>query len=226
MRPSDTQPHKRRSARFSADAVPRPDTFGERVAHVISQLGSPPAVAVYGSVFTALSIPAPAPWSWVILYVFFALVAPLIFLLWQLRRGDVTDIDIHFRQQRKWAVLVTIAGFATTWLAMTLGNAPPVLRLMVGTGLLEWTAIYLVTLRWKISIHAASISGIVTFLVWGFGLSAAPALLAVPVVGWSRVKLRRHTPAQVLAGIGLGSLSFATALILSRPLIVPGQIAR
>ncbi|MBN1246120.1 MAG: hypothetical protein JXC32_00590 [Anaerolineae bacterium] len=226
MRPSDTKPRKRRPARFSADAVPRPSTFGEHIAHLISQLGSPPAVAVYGSVFTATSIPAPAPWSWVILFVFFALVAPLLFLIWQVKRGDVTDIDIHFRQQRKWALLVTIAGFAATWVAMMLGNAPPILRLMVGTGLLEWTAIYLVTLRWKISIHAASISGIATFLVWGFGLSAAPALLAIPVVGWSRVKLRRHTPAQVLAGIGLGSLSFAAALIFSRQVIVPGRIAR
>ncbi len=215
MRQADIQPQEKHSVEFNADAVPRPDTISEHIAHWVSQLGSPPAVAIYGSVFTAASIPETAPWLWIAIFALLALGAPLLFLIWQLRRGDVTDIDIHYRQQRKWALLVTIFGFATTWLVMTLGQAPPILRLLVGTGLIEWTAIYLITLRWKISIHAASASGIATFLVWGFGLSAAPALLVIPAVGWSRIKLRRHTPAQVLAGIGLGGLAFATALAVS-----------
>lgn len=223
MRPSNTKPQEERVTRFKTDAVPHPSTLGEYIAYWISHLGSPPAVAAYAAIFTAVSIPA-APWLWIGVFLFLSLVAPLLFLLWQLRRGEVTDIDIHFRQQRKWALLVTIAGFAITWIAMLVGDAPPILRLLVGTGLVEWSVIFVVTLRWKISIHAASISGIATYLVWGFGMTAAPALLAVPVVGWSRVKLRRHTPAQVLAGIGLGGLSFAAALACSRYLIAPGQL--
>jgi membrane-associated phospholipid phosphatase len=223
MRPSNTKPQVEYTMRFSIDAVPHPSTPGEHIAYWISHLGSPPAVGVYAAFFTAVSIPA-APWLWVGVFIFLSLVAPLLFLIWQLRRGDVTDIEIHFRQQRKWALLVTIAGFAITWIAMLVGNAPPILRLLVGTGLVEWSVIFVVTLRWKISIHAASISGMVAYLVWGFGMIAAPALLAIPVVGWSRVKLRHHTPAQVLAGIGLGGLSFAAALVCSPYLIAPGQL--
>lgn len=222
---SGKEPRKKRAVRFSVEAVPRPDTWGEHFAHLISQIGSPPAVAIYGAVFTAIRIRGSAAWMWALLFAVLGLIAPLLFLIWQVRRGHVTDLDIHFRQQRKWAVLVTIAGFALTWTAMMVGGAPPMLRLMVGTGLLEWIALHLITLRWKISFHAASVSGMITYLVWGFGLSTAPALLVIPIIGWSRVKLRRHTPAQVLAGVGLGLMAFATALLLSPQVTAPGLLA-
>jgi membrane-associated phospholipid phosphatase len=39
-------------------------------------------------------------------------------------------------------------------------------------------------------------------------MSLLPILLVVPAVAWSRVKLRRHTPLQTLAGIGLGTALF------------------
>jgi len=208
------------------DAIPRPETAGEHIAHWVSQLGSPPVAGVAASSITLARLTMPGLWQWVSIYVLLAMVAPLVFLIWQVRQGHITDLDIHFRTQRKGSLLVTMSGLALTWLLMNLGGAPPILRFMVGAGLLMWVAIYLVTLRWKISIHAASISEMGFFLVWGLGLSAAPALLVIPVVGWSRVKLRRHTPAQVIAGTGLGCLAVAVAVLCSPSLHTPGFLIR
>ncbi len=227
MRRSRLEPkHRDSSDGFSASTIPRPETTGERIAHWVSQLGSPPAAGVAASSITVARLTVPGLWQWVAIYVLLALAAPLGFLIWQVRQGHVTDLDVYFRKQRKGSLLVTIAGLGLTWLLMNLGSAPPILRFMVGAGLLTWAAIYLVTLRWKISIHAASISGMGFFLVWGFGLGAVPALLAIPAVGWSRVKLRRHTPAQVLAGTGLGCLAVAVAVLCSPGLRTPGFLTR
>jgi len=211
---------------FRADAVPRPETVGEHIAHWVSQLGSPPAAGVAASSITVARLTMSGLWQRVSVYVLLALVAPLGFLIWQVRQGHITDLDVHFRKQRKGSLLVTISGLALTWLLMNLGGAPPILRFMVGAGLLMWVSIHVVTLRWKISIHAASISEMGFFLVWGFGLSAAPALLAIPAIGWSRVKLRRHTPAQVIAGTGLGCLAVAVAVLCSPSLHTPGFLTR
>jgi membrane-associated phospholipid phosphatase len=41
-----------------------------------------------------------------------------------------------------------------------------------------------------------------------------PLLLSIPLVAWSRVKLRRHTAPQTLAGILLGGGIFAFAVLL------------
>jgi len=210
---------------FSAVAIPRPETVGEHVAHWISHLGSPPAAGIAASSITIARLTMPGLWQWVSVYLLLALVTPVGFLIWQVRQGHVTDLDVYFRKQRKASLLVTIAGLALTWLLMNLGGAPPILRFMVGAGLLTWVAIYLITLRWKISIHATTISEMGFFLVWVFGLSAAPALLAIPAVGWSRVKLRRHTPAQVIAGTGLGCLAVVVAVLCSSSLRAPGFLA-
>ena len=227
MKRSGLEPKRRDSSDgFSAGTIPRPETTGEHIAHWVSQLGSPPAAGVAASSITVARLTMPGLWQWVSIYVLLALVAPLGFLIWQVRQGRVTDLDVYFRKQRKGSLLVTIAGLGLTWLLMNLGRAPPILRFMVGAGLLTWAAIYLVTLRWKISIHAASISGMGFYLVWGFGLGAVPALLAIPAVGWSRVKLRRHTPAQVIAGTGLGCLAVAVAVLCSPSLRTPGFLTR
>jgi membrane-associated phospholipid phosphatase len=52
----------------------------------------------------------------------------------------------------------------------------------------------------KVSIHTGGIAGLVTVLVILFGRSALPAVLLVPLVGWSRIVLGRHTIPQVVAG--------------------------
>ena len=207
-------------------AVPHPETRGETVAYWISQLGSPPSVAVVALLLTISQLSEPHLWLWTTVYLFLALFGPLTFLIWQVRQGNVTDLDIHFRQQRKSTLLVTAAGFALTWAVMSVGNAPSVLRLMAGAGLLQWVAVLLVTLRWKISIHTTSASGMTLFLVWLFGAIALPMALIVLSVAWSRIKLHRHTPAQVTAGIGLGLLVFYVALLFSPSLQTPGIFMR
>ncbi len=206
----------------SVQAVPRPETWGQHLAHWISQAGSPP---VMGLVLLLLILPrvsGPRLWMWTGLYILLVMVAPLGFLLWQLHRGQVTDLDVHFRQQRTWSFAITCLSLLLAWTAMAFSGAPPVLLLMVGTSLVQWLALFLITLRWKISVHAASIAGTTLILVWGFGLAATPFVIVVPLVAWSRVKLRRHTPAQVIAGVLLGCVAFSIALLLTPGLGAPG----
>ena len=74
----------------------------------------------------------------------------------------------------------------------------------------------MVTLWWKISVHAAIAAGAATVLPLVFG----PALLTVgplvTLIAWSRVQVGDHTPAQVLAGIALGIVVNATVFPLLR----------
>jgi membrane-associated phospholipid phosphatase len=65
-----------------------------------------------------------------------------------------------------------------------------------------------VTAWWQISLHNSVAGGTVTVLALAFG----PVVLAVSVVGaaaigWSRLVLRAHTVAQVVAGTALGAAS-------------------
>jgi membrane-associated phospholipid phosphatase len=67
------------------------------------------------------------------------------------------------------------------------------------------------TLWWKISIHASSIAGAATMLTALYGMVLLPSFLLLILVSWSRVVLRRHTVAQVVAG---SLLSIALSLLV------------
>jgi membrane-associated phospholipid phosphatase len=75
---------------------------------------------------------------------------------------------------------------------------------------------WVITLWWKISVHAAIAAGAATVLLLVFG----PALLVVwplvAVIAWCRVQVGDHTPAQVLAGATLGVVVNATVFPLLR----------
>ena len=64
-----------------------------------------------------------------------------------------------------------------------------------------------ITTAWKISIHCAVASGSVTILALLFGAWLIPAYLLVALTGWSRVALKDHTTAQVIAGSVLGAVA-------------------
>lgn len=196
------------------DAIVIPATWSERIAHWISLIGSPPAMGVLGVMLIATLSGIPSPWTWGIFYVITAIGLPLVYLVWLVRRGTVTDLDIQLRQQRSRPFLAMMAGQAVAWLLLTAGSAPSPLPMIAGAYLVQTSLILLITLRWKISVHTSTAAG-VTVAVWGtLGTVAVPFALTLPLIVWSRVKLRRHTLGQTLAGTALGSGIFLAALLL------------
>ncbi|MEJ5308327.1 MAG: hypothetical protein WHX52_01025 [Anaerolineae bacterium] len=197
------------------DAVLKPRTRGEYLAYGISQLGSPPVMGLAGLIVVAASMSVPGVWLWSGVYVLMALVAPLLFLIWQVRHGRVTDLDVQLREQRKGSLLVTIGGFGVSWLVMHIGHAPPLLKAMAGAGFVQWLVVFVITLRWKISVHTSSAAGVTLLILHVFGLAAAPLVISIPLIAWSRVKLRRHTLGQTIAGALLGCVVIVGAILLT-----------
>lgn len=196
-------------------AIVKPHTKGEYVAYGISQIGSPPVWGLFALALITTTLTFPNAWPWLGLYFLLDVLTPLSFLVWQLRRGSITDLDIQLREQRRNTLLVTIAGFALTWLAMWIGKAPPALTLMAGAGMLQWIIIFGITMRWKVSIHSTSAAGVAILILRIFGLSAAPLVISIPLIAWSRVKLRHHTPAQTIVGTILGIIVSGLAMLFS-----------
>jgi len=63
--------------------------------------------------------------------------------------------------------------------------------------------IYLVRRKWKISGHVAASAGASTVLIL-VDKVFLPVIILVPLIGWSRLKLKAHTLSQVVAGAVLG----------------------
>jgi membrane-associated phospholipid phosphatase len=205
---------KRRRPLTLSDAVLVPENWSERIAHWISLVGSPPVLGILGVMLITFINDLPSPWTWVALYVVSAIGLPLVYLVWLVRRGAVTDIDVQLRKQRSRPFLAMMAGQTIAWFLLNVGGAPTPLPRIAGAYLAQTTLILLITLRWKISVHTATAAG-VTVAVWQtLGSIAVPFALTLPLIIWSRVKLGRHTLGQTLAGTALGASVFLTALLL------------
>ncbi len=87
--------------------------------------------------------------------------------------------------------------------SLSLGTLPPAMIALIAAMVSTLVVLIAITFTWKISVHAAVSSGSITILA----LDHSPWLMAAyPLVAWSRVALRGHTPAQVMAGAVLGAV--------------------
>lgn len=178
-------------------------------ARLVSDLLSPPIV------WAALAFPiafrdAQDGWqaiSWALIYVVLVCVLPIIYVAVQVKRGVITDIHMRVRQQRIRPFLVSMVSTFLAWMVLRVLGAPQVMPLFALFSLIQLAVMALITLAWQISVHAISISGATVALAALFGL--LPALISLPLivlVGSARIKLNRHTPAQVLVGTFVGFL--------------------
>ncbi|MEA3308912.1 MAG: phosphatase PAP2 family protein [Chloroflexota bacterium] len=197
------------------DAILSPHSWSERLASFISKIGSPPVIALLGLISTIVTVALPGAWLWGAYYLLSAVVIPMLYILWLVHKGQVTDLDLHLREQRSKPFLVTLLGESVALLTMLLYQAPKPFILLTGAALTQTLLIFLITLRWKISVHTSTAASI-TILLWSLsGHPPTPLVIGIPLIAWSRIKLRRHTLAQTIAGTILGLTVFAvTAWVL------------
>lgn len=124
------------------------------------------------------------------------------------RAGRLDSHHIVDRSRRAGPLLSAVAGVLFALLLLAWLGAPTLLLATVTAMLAALAVTIPVTLRWKISFHAAVCAG--TVVVVAHVLPPVPVLLAgaavVALVCWARVRLAHHTPAQVVAGTAVGTL--------------------
>lgn len=151
---------------------------------------------------------------WGLVAVLFASVVPLLYVLRGVRNRRLTDHHVRVREQRPLPLLFGIGSVLIGLALLSAWGAPRELVALVGAMAAGLVVSLLITLVWKISIHVAVVAGAITILVLVFG----PLLLAMaPLViltSWARVELGDHTPAQVVAGAGLGTMVAAAVFTL------------
>ena len=180
--------------------------WDERLAYWISQIGSPPLTTTACLMLGVLTLPASSStWGWMGVYTLLVVVMPLLYLVWLLKQGQITDIHLRVREQRTRPLLVTVAATVVAWGILHFGAAPQLLVALAAATSLQTIIFLAITLRWKISFHSASAAGMAV-MAWMFlGNAAIWFVMSVPVIAWARVRLQRHTASQTFAGAILGS---------------------
>ena len=176
------------------------------IARWCSDVGSPPVFTVLALALTASAGNATlgSVVAWSLGLSLLVAAVPLVYVMWLVQRGKVTDIHLPHRRERTGPIAVTLLTLVGAVAAVHALDAPELLQRFVAVCLAQSLLLGIVTLWWKISFHAAATALFVGTTLAVFGAVAAPALLLIPLIGWARLALHRHTLAQVVAGGSVG----------------------
>lgn len=140
----------------------------------------------------------------------FSAVIPFAYIVRGVRRGRLTDHHIAVREQRRVPLVFGAVSVLVGLVVLVLFDAPRELVALVVAGAVGLVVCATVTHLWKMSIHTAVASGTVVILALVYGPVWAFAALVVGLIGWARVRLGAHTPAQVVVGAAIGATVAAT----------------
>jgi membrane-associated phospholipid phosphatase len=184
------------------------------LAKTISILSSPPLLWLIAIAMIGNRLNSPLTWMWSGIYGVASIGAPIAYLGFLLRTGQVDDFHMADRAQRIRPMRAFLLFFLLSWLIFLASGAPYLFQILALVGTLQAAVMLLITMRWKISGHGAGAAGF-SVLLWGLnGSAAAPALIFIPIVLWARVYLSRHTLAQSIVGALAGAVFMLIVLAL------------
>lgn len=138
----------------------------------------------------------------------------LAYSRWRVRRGDWAHVDASDTGERRHLNRFLLVVLLASALLAAAGSQPRMALLLALSALP--VVIAAATARWwKLSLHLAFAAfAAVLLLRVSWLASAAMALFAV-LLGWSRLRLARHVPRDLVAGACAGALAGLLALRLS-----------
>lgn len=146
---------------------------------------------------------------WVLLFnsAFFTSIAPMLFIFYLYATDRISDLDMSIRTERERVFIAFVIFYALGALDLWLIHAPAIMTASMAGFAASALIVQWITRYWKISTHALGITApLVAFTVL-FGERPLPFYVLIPLVGWSRVYLRAHTPLQVVAGTLLATVN-------------------
>jgi membrane-associated phospholipid phosphatase len=170
------------------------------LAEILSLVFNPPIVATPTFLVLILLQKSENPILLFLITMTFGTIVPLIVVVGLTKHGTIPDIWASKRETRFVPFSGAIGSYLLGSLVLVALRSPALITAMMLCYGGNTVIMMLISLKWKISIHATGIAGPLTALVFALGIIAVPLLLLILPVGWARLTLKAHTPMQVIAG--------------------------
>lgn len=186
----------------------------EPLANFISTVSNPPLVAIPVFLVINYALLYEGDWLWFsTISIFFVSILPIITSSLWIKKKNL-EVDMPQREDRIYPLLLVILSYTIGVVVLYTLGAPLLTTVLMICYLTNTIVVLMISLYWKISIHAMGIAGPATVIIYLFGWPGLLFSLLVPLVLWSRLYLKRHTSAQLMVGTGLGYLLTAAQIYL------------
>lgn len=188
------------------------------IAKIISILFQPLFIPIYGILLLANS-------PYLFMYnqygklfvlgapVFFCCVLPLFIIIILYKKGKVNTLQISDRKERFLPYLYTFLSASLLVVLYSFLRVPPFMIYLVLGLVFSLAVVMVVNTKWKISAHMSGIGGLtgavfaITYYfhqneMWLYII----VIFCAGLIAWSRLRLKAHTPWQLVAGFFVGVL--------------------
>jgi membrane-associated phospholipid phosphatase len=133
-----------------------------------------------------------------------AFVLPVLIIGYMVRVGKTSHMDIPERSKRIVPFIIFSIIYGVTFLISYKIGLPGAFNVVVFAIFINTIIYGIITLWWKISIHCAGVAGYLSATMLIMGQRNIFLWLIIPVLCWSRIRLKAHTPMQTAVGAALG----------------------
>lgn len=173
------------------------------------------AIMVNMPVYFALVIPEEAKWKITGLVFLSSGFLPAVFIYMLVRMKKVTSMYMQAREERNLPFIITVVFFYTTYfLVRKTGISPVYVYFMAGVTFIAFLTL-VINFFWKISTHMIAMGGLtglaigMSFFTGIYFMKLIMLLVLFSgIVGYARLQLGAHKPAEVYAGYSLGLIAF------------------
>ena len=174
----------------------------DKLAEVISYVFHPLLVVIPTLVIAMVRLGSTLGQAifWTVLSIVIVNLPMAILLFWGVRSGKYSDASVSIREQR--TSIYAVGGICLVILlaVLILGKAPVVIIACLISAVIATALGYWVNRYTKLSLHSAAMAGCTAVLLWTAPLIGVIMAIFAPLVGWARIRLKHHTPVQILIG--------------------------
>jgi len=137
---------------------------------------------------------------WTVLSIAIVNLPMALLLLWGVRSGKYTDASVSVREQRTSIYAVGGTCLVILLAVLIIGKAPAVIIACLISAVIATALGYWINRYTKLSLHSAAMAGCTAVLLWTAPMIGVIMAVFAPLVGWARIRLKHHTPVQILIG--------------------------
>ncbi len=181
------------------------DRFAKAVSLVFH-----PFVVVIPTIVIAMLTQGNTFWHfilWTLLAIGVVILPACVLIFWGVRSGRYSDSSVSIREQH--SSIYALGGTLLVLLLVIIvsGKAPLILIACIVSAVLATLIGSLINQRFtKLSLHSAGMAGCATVLLLTASALGVLTVVFAPLVGWARIRLKHHTPVQILLGWVISSI--------------------
>lgn len=200
----------------------------EKIARIISYLFHPIFVPLYllALIFqletlSIFMIPDKAKWLIIGMVATASIALPLLILALFIRKGLIKTMQMETREERMYPYLIMMLVYYVMYLLFSSIKLPVIANAMfLGISMIV-LAVVIINFWWKISVHATAMGGMAgAFIAIAIRFELdllfliSLVILCSGLVGFARLKLNAHKPAQVYLGFLVGMIGMMLVYFL------------